>query len=160
MSLLGSVLGGSAPVNKGSHEYETKKTELEAKLKAVKHIVDYYYGIEGLRIPPAKHPGERTWLEMAHQEFEFDASALDGRNEESIIKNIAHHCACDGIHFTLIYDLVSLFNPGDNNEAGYARIMMACANEIRANKYQYEPHAVQTDSQGPKSSLLDPKRLP
>lgn len=149
-----------AYLKKGSHEYEAKKAELEAKLKAVKHIVDYYYGIEGLRIPPAKHSGERTWLEMAHQEFEFDASALDGRKEELIIKNIAHHCACDGIHFMLIYDLVSLLDVQDSYEAGYARIMMACANEIRANKYQYEPHAVQMDSEKPKRSQLDPKRLP
>lgn len=127
-----------AYLKKGSHEYETKKAELESKLKAVKHIVDYYYGIEGYRVPSARPLGGRAWLEKAHREFEVDVSILGESNEEVIVKNIARHCACDGIHFTLIYDLVSLLNVQDNNEAGYARIMMACANEIRANKYQYE----------------------
>ena len=129
----------NAYLDKGSQEYKTKEAELNAKLKSVKHILDYYYGVRRLRVPPATHSGEQAWLEMAHQQFEVEKTELHGVDEEHIIKNIAHHISCDGIHFTLIYDLVSLLDIQNTNEAGYARVMMTCANEIRANKHQYEP---------------------
>ena len=128
-----------AYLDKGSQKYKAKKAELEAKLKSVRHIVDYYYGVEGLQVPPAKYSGQQTWIERAEAEFKVDNSDLLVRNEEQIVKNIAHHCCCDGIHFTLIYDLVSLLDIHDKDEAGYARIMMTCANQIRANKYQCDP---------------------
>lgn len=127
-------------LDKGSPEYEAKKAEMEAKLKAVKHIVDYYYGIERLRVPPARHSGKKTWGEMAHREFEFDPGELRGKNEESILRNIARHCSCDGIHYVVIYDLVTFLNIHDPVDAGYARIVMICANDMRANGHQYELH--------------------
>jgi hypothetical protein len=129
---MGCYTEWDAYLDKGSQEYETKKTELDAKLEAVKHIVNYYYGVEGLRVPPASHSGEKAFLEMAHLEFEVDEEDLDGKDEDQIVTNIGRHCTCDGIDFKLIYDLVSLLNIQDNNEAGYARIMMTIANEIRA----------------------------
>jgi len=55
---------------KGSERYAEARAKLEAKLKAVKHIVDYYHGVAQLRAPPAKHSGQPTWMEMAHDEFE------------------------------------------------------------------------------------------
>ena len=127
------LLECDAYLNKGSQEYENKKVELETKLKAVKHIVDYYYGVERLRVPLAKPSGQQTWLGMAQLRFKVDKSALCGGNEDRILKNIAHHCSCDGIHFTLIEDLVSLLDIHDHQEAGYARILMVCANELRVN---------------------------
>ena len=51
-----------AYLEKGSKEYETKKAELEAKLKAVRHIVDYYYGSAGLSVPPARWSGKDRQL--------------------------------------------------------------------------------------------------
>lgn len=131
--------GWDAYLEKGSKEYADKKAELQAKLQAVKHILDYYYGIEERRVPHATHSGERTWLEMAHQQFTSDVSDLQEAEEKEIIKKISHHCSCDGIHFTLLYDLVSLLDIKKPDDAGYARVMMACANELRANDRNYNP---------------------
>lgn len=119
-------------------EYETAKSRLEAKLKAVRHVVDYYYEVEGLRVSPATYLDERMHLEQAHSQFYINESDLRGKDENIVIKNIAHHLSCDGVRFTKIYDLVSLLNIHNKNEAGYARILMTCANEIRANKFEYE----------------------
>lgn len=127
-----------AYLGKGSKEYEDKKKELKTKLKAVKHIIDYYYGVERIYVPCAKYSGERTWQELAHREFSIDGDSLGEADEWQIIKKIAHHCSCDGINFTLLYDLVSLLNHRDPFEAGYVRVLLTCANEIRANKSSYE----------------------
>ena len=127
-----------AYLNKESDEYKSKKSELHAKLKAIKHIADYYYGAEDLHVPPARHSGQRTWTEMGHLQFEIDPASLAGKDENKIIENIAHHCACDGINFTLLYDLTSLIDHSDSQDCGYARTLLACANEMRANKYKYE----------------------
>ena len=149
-----------AYLDKGSEKYEARKVGLEARLQAVKHIADYYYGIEGLHVSPARHSGQQAHIEMAHLEFGFDKNDLRGRNEEDILKSIAHHCSCDEIHFTILYDLVTLLDLHNKHEAGYARIIMSCANEIRANMHQYRHAAKQSKSEGVESKRLDPKRFP
>lgn len=79
---------------KGSSEYESKKSELHAKLMAAKHIVNYYYGTEGLHVPPARHSGQGAWIEMADLDYKIDLNDLEGINEEKLIEKIAHHCTC------------------------------------------------------------------
>jgi len=122
----------------GSDEYEERKKELSAKLDALKHIVDYYYKVSGLRVPPAQHSGKKSWIEMAHLEFSIEQEALSGKDEEAIWQSVGRHCACDGIGFTLLYDAVSLLDLTNENDAGYARVLMACANNMRGNRYKYE----------------------
>lgn len=153
-----------AYLDKASDEYASKKAEMEAKLKAVRHIVDYYYGVAGLRVPPARHSGRQTWQEMAHREFLIDPHHLPGAAEDGIVKSIAHHCACDGIDFLLLYDLVSLLDVGNVHDAGYARVLLTCADELRANREAYRP-VMGTEGEGAsephrRSPELDPKRLP
>ena len=36
-----------AYLEKGTKEYSEKENELRAKLKAIKHVIKYYYGVEG-----------------------------------------------------------------------------------------------------------------
>jgi hypothetical protein len=127
----------NAYLNEGTPEYASTKAELEAKLKAVKHIVDYYFEVDHLRVPPARYSGEESCIPMDHREFETDDTDSPLDTEVRIIRSIAYHCSCDRIHFTLLYDLVSLLDIHDPGEAGYARIMLACAHEIRAHKGQY-----------------------
>ena len=126
----------NAYLSEGTPEYASTKAKLEAKLKAVKHIVDYYFGVDHLRVSPARYSGEDSWT-LDHREFETDDIDSPPATEGRIIKCIAYHCSCDRIHFTTLYDLVSLLDIHDPAEAGYARIMLACAHEIRANKGHY-----------------------
>ena len=128
-----------AYLDKGSGAYRTEKAQLEAKLKAVMHIVDYYYGVERLRVPPVRHSGSPVFLEMDHLEFEIDSGAMHGMDEKRIFENISHHFSCDGIGFTLLYDLVSLLNLHDKEDAGYARVMMICASKLRGDSDRYQP---------------------
>jgi hypothetical protein len=74
---------------------------------------------------------------MAHSEFLHQMNDSELRREQKIIESIAHHCSCDGIRFTRLYDLVTLLDIHDEKQGGYARVIMACANEIRANKAAY-----------------------
>ena len=120
-----------AYLEEGSKEYADTRARLEAKLKAVRHIVDYYYGSAGLSVPPARWSGSQAFMQLAHNEFSIDDAALDGRDEQPILEAITHHCACDEIHFTLLYDLVSLLDLKNAEDAGYARVMMHSANILR-----------------------------
>jgi len=126
-----------AHLDKGSEKSRTAKAKLEAKLKAVQHIVDYYYRFHGRSVPKAKHSGNRTFIELADQAFEADAEDSDGANDEEIIERITQHCACDGIHFTTLYDLVSLLDLKDAQQCGYAWVMLTCANAIRRHTWRY-----------------------
>ena len=127
-----------AYLDKDSNEYRAAKAKLRAKLKAVQHVIDYYYRVSGLTVPRAKHSQQQTWMEMAHHGFECDEVGDLKRKEEQIIKSVAHHCSCDGIHFTLLYNLVTLLDIQDGQQGGYARAILAVANEIRSNKAMYD----------------------
>ena len=123
-----------AYLTKGTNEYEEAKTKLEAKLKSVKHIIDYYYNTKGFLVPEAKHSGKKAmFIEQVHEEFESSSPYLN--NETPIIEAIAHHCICDGIHFTDMYDLATLLEMKDAKEAGYARVIYSVANGIRRGDF-------------------------
>lgn len=126
-----------AYLSEGTPEYASTKAKLEAKLKAVKHIVDYYFGVEHLRVPPARYFGKGNYSPRDPREFEAGDTNSPLDTEGRIVRSIAYHCSCDRIRFTLLYDVVSLLDIRDPAEAGYARIMLACAYEMRANKGQY-----------------------
>lgn len=128
-----------AYLDKGSIAYRTEKAKLEAKLKSVRHIVDYYYGVAGLRVPPARHSGSPVFLEMAHLEFKIDGGDVHGVDEKQILESITHHFSCDGHYFTLLYDPVSFLNLHDREDAGYARVMMICASKLRGDSGRYQP---------------------
>jgi hypothetical protein len=107
-----------AYLDKGSPKYRAAKAKLEAKLKAVQHIVDYYYRFHRRTVPKAKHAGNRTFIELADQAFEVDAGDSGGPDDDEFIERITQHCACDGIRFTTLYDLVSLLDLKDAQQCG------------------------------------------
>ena len=65
-----------AYLHEGSSEYKTAKEKLEAKLKAVKHIIDYYYGVFRVTVSAAKHSGHQTFIEVAHHAFVPDENRI------------------------------------------------------------------------------------
>jgi len=119
-----------AYLDKESDEYRTKKAELDAKLKTIRHIVDYYYGVHRLPVPQARHTERQAFMELA--DGEVAAVGMTSGTEAPVLQQIQHHLACDGVGFTELYDLTSLLNLQDPIEAGYARVIMICANKLRA----------------------------
>ena len=121
-----------AYLEKGSKEYESRKAELEAKLKAVRHIIDYYYRVNRKPIPSVDFSGaEKVSGESVRGYFAFQDVSDSPPEEKPVLEAIMHHFACDQIHFTTLYDLVSLLDVKDPEEGGYARVMMLCANALR-----------------------------
>lgn len=129
---MGCYTEWDAYLEKGSKAYKEKEDELKAKLKAVKHIVDYYYSLKGLVVPHATHSGKSSWIETAENEFSVNSKEVDDLNEVKTIDSITHHVMCDQIHFTTLYDICTLLNLDVPEDARYARVIMKCANIVRA----------------------------
>ena len=120
-----------AYLKRGSDEYRKARSELQAKLKAVLHVIDYYYQLHRFAVPPATRPKKALYVEMAHLEYQIEARDLGGIDEQKVIKQIIHHMICDEIHFTTLYDVSSLLRVNDPRQCGYRRVILICANEIR-----------------------------
>jgi hypothetical protein len=112
-------VGWNAHLTPGTPEYDRALAELRAKLLAVKHIVRYYYGAAGLDLPrgvsgadlppaPSSEKERRTW------------------------KGICHHCACDGVHFTTLYDLLTILDPASEEDSSYRHVIFGCAHKMRS----------------------------
>ena len=109
----------------GTPEYSTAENRVCAKLKAVQHIVDYYYEAFNQRFP--------------REEVEEGASPPyepASPREKRLLEIVFHHFACDGIHFTTLYDVCSVLNC-KKGERGYKAIISYCANLMRAQRNQY-----------------------
>lgn len=119
----------------GSDEYAAKRDEMEAKLKAVLHIVDYYYGASGWQAPPASFSassGMDLFHPFAHDHFRVEGVEAPGVDEEQgILDSIVQHFCCDEINSGTLYDLVSLLDLKDPAQAGYARVILLCAIAMR-----------------------------
>lgn len=114
----------------GTPEYLSAEERVRGQLKAVEHIVDYYYAAfehslpnlpSGLSIDPFRQP----------------KSARETRIREMI----CHHFACDGIDFCTLYDVCSLLNTEVERQRAYTAIILPCANLLRSegSKYRHSP---------------------
>lgn len=117
-------------LDEGSPDYERTRAELEAKLRSVKHVVDYYYRAFRVRLPKARLIDDEQGLEAP---WSF-APERYPRNEKRVLDRIYHHLCCDEVHFTTLYDLVSLMDVHDAVEAGYARVLLECAARMRTER--------------------------
>jgi hypothetical protein len=122
----------------GSKEYEDARVKLEAKLKAVKHILDYYYAVHKKQVPKAKYQGGEIDLQLGTVSLACDKRQMRGINEEEIKRNIAHHFLCDHLNVVDLYDISTLCNIHDDSDAGYIRIIVGCANDMRENNHLYQ----------------------
>src|SRR5262245_40880516 len=100
----------------GTPEYDRARAEVQARLLAVKHIVDYYHTAAGVDLPPSQPPAGADSLHQPTSE-----------KERRIWNAIAHHCACDGIHFHTLYDVSSLPGRESERDRSYERVILGCA---------------------------------
>lgn len=114
-------------LKEGTPEYDRAKTEVEAKLRSVKHIVNYYYHAARFSVPAVDS-------DVPH--FLKDASATE--EEARLLEIIAHHFACDEIDVGTLYDVCSLLSAEVPADRAYSRIIHVCANEIRGRRGDFE----------------------
>lgn len=110
----------------GTPEYLTAEEIVRAKLKAVQHIVDYYYEAFDQRIPRAE-TYECTSMP-------YEPASL---REKKLLEIICHHFSCDGIHFTMLYDVRSVLECRKGGRA-YDAIITYCASLMRAERGRYQ----------------------
>lgn len=114
----------------GTEAYDRRRRELEAKLRAVRHAIDYYYSAAGANVPRASfHRRMAGFIETAEHAFREHE---EPPGEAEILDRISHHLSCDEVHFTTLYDLATLLDPEDSGQAGYVRVILACANWMRS----------------------------
>jgi hypothetical protein len=110
----------------GTLEYLQAEEQVQEKLKAVIHIVDYYYTAfvhampdlpDGVSIDSTRQP--RSEKEMSIREM------------------ICHHFACDGINFLTLYDVCSLLDSQDKQQRAYLAVIHPCAYLMRANRDKF-----------------------
>jgi hypothetical protein len=109
-------------------EYFRAEEEIRAKLRAVIHIVDYYYRAfsfplpqlpDGVKIDPFRQP--------------------KSKKELAIREMICHHFACDGVDFCTLYDVCSLLNEDSQDDRPYLAVIWLCANQMRGNPGKFVP---------------------
>jgi hypothetical protein len=91
-----------------------------AELKAVKHIVDYYYRTAGRELPIVE--SDSPFLE---------SNKATNKAEAELFETIAHHFACDEIDFCSLYDACSLLDNSIEVDRSYRRVILAAAHQMR-----------------------------
>lgn len=116
----------------GSAAYTEAEARVRAKLKALQHAVDYYYGSRGISVPPAES------VRNPEPGSEFSPLVVPS-GEPEVLNRLTHHLICDGVHVSELYDAVSLLREDDTGEAGYARVLLICAFRVRSSWAEPEP---------------------
>ena len=115
-------------LEEGTASYAKAKAEVHAKLKSVQHIVDYYYRVAGESLPTIE------------TERDIELFSPPKASKQHMIRlAIAHHFACDDIHFCTLYDVCSLLDPKLDEGRSYEAVIRACATDLRLNPEQFRP---------------------
>lgn len=83
----------------GTPEYLQAEQEVRAKLVSIKHIIDYYYEVNGFALPSLPEG-------VSVDPFRQPKSA----KESSIREAICHHFACDEVSVSTLYEGQSYFS--------------------------------------------------
>lgn len=103
-------------------EYLQAEERVQAQLKAVRHIVDYYY-------TAFAHP-----MPDLPDDVSIDSSRQPrSKKEISIREAICHHFACDEIDFCTLYDVCSLLESRDRHQRTYLAVILPCATLMRVH---------------------------
>ncbi|MGQ2923453.1 hypothetical protein INQ48_35040 (plasmid) [Variovorax paradoxus] len=112
----------------GTPQFEQAKAVVVAKLRAVTHIIDYYYQSHGLQLPAL---AEGTVIDSHRQPRSLREFALR--------EMICHHFSCDGVDFCSLYDVASLLSPQVEKERAYLAVVLPCATLMRTHKERFAP---------------------
>lgn len=111
----------------GSAEYADAESEVRAKLQSIKHIVDYYYEVNGAEKPnlpvdttidPLRQP--RSSKEMAIREA------------------ICFHLSCDDVGVSTLYDACSLLGAGAAGDRAYLAVILPCASLLQQDPARFK----------------------
>lgn len=102
-----------------------------AKLRAVTHIIDYYYKSHGLQLPKL---ADGTMVDSHRQPR--------SPRELALREMICHHFSCDGLDFCSLYDVASLLSPQIATEKAYLAVVLPCATLMRMQKERFVPTRV------------------
>ena len=121
----------------GTPQFDQAKAVVLAKLRAVTHIIDYYYKSHGLQLPEL---AEGTVIDSHRQ----PRSA----REFALREMICHHFSCDGVDFCSLYDVASLLSPRIESERAHLAVVLPCATLMRMHKERFVPTRMAQDSPG------------
>lgn len=110
----------------GSAEYANAEIEVRAKLQSIKHIVDYYYGVNGAEKP---HLPIDTSIDALRQ----PRSAKEMATREAI----CFHLSCDEVGVSTLYDACSLLDDKDSGDRPYLAVILPCASLLRQHPERF-----------------------
>jgi hypothetical protein len=109
-------------------EYLNAEREVRAKLRAVQHIVDYYYTAFSHALP------------QVPKSVQIDCTRQPrARREQKIREMLCHHFACDEVHFTTLYDVCTLLDAHDDKDRAYLAVIEPCAFLMRSEYRRFHP---------------------
>jgi hypothetical protein len=100
----------------GSPEFARALKAVHAKLRAVKHVVDYYYEAYGLSLPSLPDGAEIDPMRQPRAPSEYRVREM-----------ICHHLACDGIDFMGLFDVASVLDDADKGDRAYLAVIRPCS---------------------------------
>jgi hypothetical protein len=110
----------------GTPKYLQAEEQVREKLKAVMHIVDYYYKAFEYSMPDLPDGVSIDSMRQPRSEKEM-----------SVREMICYHFACDGISFLTLYDVCSLLESQDKLQRPYLAIILPCAYLMRASRNKF-----------------------
>lgn len=107
-----------------SSEYKRALADLEAKFKAVKHVIDYYLKVNSLPLPNARYCGWGSQYELIEV----------NRDYTKVISEISRHLSCDGVTQDVLLDIESILCRETPKGLCYAYLTVACHLEMRTHR--------------------------
>lgn len=111
----------------GTPEYLRAEAEVRAKLESIKHIVDYYYEVNGFAMPSLPDG-------VAVDPFRQPKSS----NESAIREAICHHFACDVVGVSTLYDACSLLDENRPDERAYLAVILPSVALLRQHPKRFK----------------------
>jgi hypothetical protein len=97
-------------------DFASAKQAVEVKLRAVVHVIDYYYAAGGMSLPVLP-----------------DGVAIDpmrqprSPKEYGLREVICHHLACDGIDFMDLFNVATLLDEQNKDQRAHLAVIRPCA---------------------------------
>jgi hypothetical protein len=111
----------------GSPQYVRAEAEVRAKLQTIKHIVDYYYGVNGAEKPDLPAGTVINPLRQPRSS-----------KETAIREAICFHLSCDEVGVSTLYDVCSLLEESSPGDRAYLAVILPCASMLRQHPDRFK----------------------
>ena len=113
-------------VNPGTPEFAQAQKVVEAKLRAITHVINYYYASTGLTLPVLPDGVPINPMRQPRS-----------RKEYGLREMICHHLACDGVDFITLFDVASLLDERQADQRSYLAVIRPCSMLMKANQNKF-----------------------